>query len=250
MTLSEFFRDHPSFALAFSGGTDSSYLLYAAVKAGCAVRPYFLRSQLQPAFELEDAEKLCALLGAPLTVLEIDALSDENVAENGPERCYFCKKRLFGLLRERALRDGFAVLCDGTNASDDVSDRPGYRALHEFGVLSPLRLCGLTKAEVRRLSREAGLFTAGKPSYACLATRVKTGERLTPETLQKVEAAESALFSLGYSDLRVRVSENRALLQLPEAQIRRAETEWNELERLLLQYFDGARLDETPRQSD
>jgi len=167
MTLSEFFRGHPSFALAFSGGTDSSYLLYAAVKAGCEVQPYFLRSQLQPAFELEDAERLCADLGARLTVLEIDALKNESVAQNGPERCYFCKKSLFGVLRERASSDGFTVLCDGTNASDDVSDRPGYRALREYGVLSPLRLCGLTKADVRRLSREASC-----PSSPCSRSRM------------------------------------------------------------------------------
>ncbi|MBR5381498.1 MAG: ATP-dependent sacrificial sulfur transferase LarE [Oscillospiraceae bacterium] len=250
MTLSDFFHEHPSFALAFSGGTDSSYLLYAAVKAGCAVSPYFLRSQLQPAFELDDAERLCAVAGVRLNVLEADALSDPGVAANGPERCYHCKKRLFGLLCERAARDGFSVVCDGTNASDDVSDRPGYRALAEYGVLSPLRLCGITKTEVRRLSREAGLFTAQKPSYACLATRVRTGERLTAETLGKIEAAETALFSLGYTDLRVRVSGNEALLQLPAPQLARALSQWDEAEALLLRYFAAARLDRTPRRSD
>ena len=110
-------------------------------------------------------------------------------------------------------------MIDGTNASDDAADRPGMRALEELSVRSPLRECGLTKGEVRRLSKEAGLFTWDKPAYACLATRIPAGEEITREKLQKTEAAESLLFSLGFSDFRVRLLGGRAMIQLPEGQL-------------------------------
>ena len=205
MELKEFFRQCPRVALGFSGGVDSAYLLYAALEHGAQVKPYFVKTAFQPRFELEDARRLCAQLGVELTVLELDVLAVPCVAENPPDRCYHCKRALFGRLRQQALADGYTVLIDGTNASDDAGDRPGMRALGELSVRSPLRECGITKAQVRALSKEAGLFTWDKPAYACLATRVPTGEAIAPETLQKVEAAEEALFSLGYSDLRVRV---------------------------------------------
>ena len=110
------------------------------------------------------------------------------------------------------------MLLDGTNASDDAGDRPGMKALAELEVLSPLRECGLTKAEIRRLSKEAGLFTWDKPAYACLATRIPAGEKITAEKLSATEASENYLFSLGFTDFRVRSSNGHARLQLPEDQ--------------------------------
>ena len=243
MTLSEFFTAHPKAALAFSGGTDSSYLLYEAKRCGANVRPYFIRSAFQPAFELEDARRLCRELGTELRVLEADILSVRGVAENPPDRCYLCKTALFTALWEAARADGYDALLDGTNASDPEDERPGMRALRELGVLSPLRLCGLSKADVRRLSAAAGLFTAQKPSYACLATRVPTGEPITPEKLERVERAESGLFALGYSDLRVRLRGGNALLQLPEGQLTRARENWTEIETALGGLFERVTLD-------
>jgi len=217
MTLPEFFSEHPKAALAFSGGVDSAYLLYAARACGADVRAYCVRSAFQPAFELEDARRL-----APeLTVLTVDVLADEAVASNPENRCYFCKKHIFTAISARARQDGYALLLDGTNASDDDADRPGMRALRELGVLSPLRLCGLGKPEIRRLSREAGLFTWDKPAYACLATRIPAGERITPEKLARTERAEAFLFSLGFTDFRVRTLGGAAKLQLPAAQMGR-----------------------------
>lgn len=178
MTLQEFFRQHPKSALGFSGGVDSSYLLYAGISAGAEVRPYFIKTAFQPAFELEDAKRLCAQLGAELSIIELDALANPDVAKNPANRCYYCKTGLFGALQKRALEDGYTVLLDGTNASDEAGDRPGMQALSELHVISPLRLCGLTKPQIRELSREAGLFTWDKPAYACLATRIPTGQRL------------------------------------------------------------------------
>ena len=225
MELRDFFQECPKVALGFSGGVDSAYLLYAALDHGAQVRPYFIKTAFQPQFELEDARRLCAQLGVELTVVELDVLQIPGVAENPPDRCYHCKRALFGRLRQQAQADGYTVLIDGTNASDDAGDRPGMRALGELSVRSPLRECGITKAQVRALSKEAGLFTWDKPAYACLATRVPTGEAITPETLRKVEGAEEALFSLGYSDLRVRVFHGAARLQLPGQQLERAAKE-------------------------
>ena len=243
MTLSEFFGEHPRAALAFSGGTDSAYLLYAAGRCGAEVQPYFVNSVFQPAFELEDAERLCRELGVPLRVLEADVLSAPHVADNPADRCYWCKTSLFTALWQAARSDGYDCLLDGTNASDRVDDRPGMRALRELGVLSPLRLCGLEKAEIRRLSAEAGLFTAQKPAYACLATRVPTGETITAEKLSLVERAETSLFELGYSDLRVRLRGENALLQLPKAQLGRARKNWTEIEAALGGLFPRVTLD-------
>ena len=243
MELRDFFQECPKVALGFSGGVDSAYLLYAALDHGAQVRPYFIKTAFQPQFELEDARRLCAQLGVELTVVELDVLQVPGVAENPPDRCYHCKRALFGRLRQQAQADGYTVLIDGTNASDDAGDRPGMRALGELSVRSPLRECGITKAQVRALSKEAGLFTWDKPAYACLATRVPTREAVTPETLRKVEAAEEALFSLGYSDLRVRVFHGAARLQLPGQQLEQAAKEREAISQALAPWFDTVLLD-------
>ena len=243
MTLEQFFQENPRCALGFSGGVDSAYLLYAGVKAGADIKPYFIKTAFQPAFELADAQKLAERLGVEVTVLELDALADPRVAANPADRCYFCKQNLFRTLKERAIADGYPVLLDGTNASDEAGDRPGMRALAELSVRSPLRECGLTKAEIRARSREAGLFTWDKPAYACLATRVPAGEAITADLLARVEGAEDALFRLGYTDFRVRVFHSAARLQLPRGQMERAVREAEELRQALKPYFTPILLD-------
>ena len=219
MTLNEFFAAHPKCALGFSGGVDSAYLLYAGVQAGADIRPYYIKTAFQPRFERDDALRLAGELGVEVTVLELDALADPRVAANPAERCYYCKQNLFRALKARAAADGYTVLLDGTNASDEAGDRPGMRALRELEVRSPLRECGLTKDEVRRRSREAGLFTWDKPAYACLATRIRTGEEITLQKLKQTEKAEGFLFGLGFRDFRVRMVGNTAKLELREADL-------------------------------
>ena len=243
MTLEQFFQENPRCALGFSGGVDSAYLLYAGVKAGADIKPYFIKTAFQPAFELADAQKLAERLGVEVTVLELDALADPRVAANPADRCYFCKQNLFRPLKDRAIADGYPVLLDGTNASDEAGDRPGMRALAELSVRSPLRECGLTKAEIRARSKEAGLFTWDKPAYACLATRVPAGEAITAETLARVEGAEDALFRLGYTDFRVRVFHGAARLQLPQGQMERAVREAEAIQAALKPYFTPILLD-------
>lgn len=241
MTLQEFFKAHPKVALGFSGGVDSSYLLYAAKQAGADVRPYFAKTQFQPQFELEDAKRLAEQVGVALTVLPYDVLPAAGF--NPPDRCYYCKTALFGALVERAKADGYDTIIDGTNASDDAGDRPGMKALQEMQVLSPLRLCGLTKQDIREKSKEAGLFTWNKPSYACLATRFPAGVQITEAGLQKVEQAEGALFQLGFTDFRVRVFHNAARIQLPKNQMERGLSMRQEILAQLRPLFDGVFLD-------
>ena len=244
MELSDFFHENPRAALAFSGGTDSAYLLYAALQCGAEVRPYYVKTPFQPRFELDDALRLTKELGTELTVIEYDILDDGLIAANPADRCYHCKKKLFVLLlRERAANDGFSLIIDGTNASDDAGDRPGMRALGELCVRSPLRECGLTKAEIRARSKEAGLFTWDKPAYACLATRVPTGRPIERELLQRVEGAESELFALGFTDFRVRLFHEAARIQLPAAQMAAALERRGDILAKLKKYFDTILLD-------
>ena len=244
MELNDFFKENPRAALAFSGGTDSAYLLYMALKCGAQVRPYYVKTPFQPRFELDDALRLARELGTELTVIEYDILDDGLIAANPDDRCYHCKKKLFGLLlRERAANAGFPLIIDGTNASDEAGERPGMRALCELGVRSPLRECGLTKTEIRARSRTAGLFTWDKPAYACLATRVPAGRRIDRELLQRVEAAERELFALGFTDFRVRVFHVAARIQLSPEQMAEALKRREDILARLKKYFDIVLLD-------
>ena len=243
MELKEFFEKYPRAALGFSGGVDSAYLLYAGKKYGADIRPYFIKTAFQPEFELRDAIRLAKELDVGLTVIRHDILAEDRVAENPADRCYYCKSALFHALKKQAVEDGYNVLLDGTNASDEASDRPGMRAIRELEVLSPLRECGLTKGEIRRLSREAGLFTWEKPSYACLATRVPAGNPLTEEILAKIEKGEDALTAMRFSDFRIRVFHDAARLQLPESQLKLAVQKREELLKILKPYFPAVLLD-------
>ena len=243
MDLKEFFRQHPKAAIAFSGGVDSSYLLYAALQCGADVRAYYVKGAFQPQFELDDAQRLARDIHAPMTVLRADVLRDETVTANPANRCYYCKKVVFSSIAQAALADGYTVLLDGTNASDDAGDRPGMRALQELQVLSPLRLCGLTKPEIRRLSKEARLFTWDKPAYACLATRIPTGEKITAEKLSATESAEGELFAMGFTDFRVRWNAGAARQQFPAEQLPRVLERREEILTKLKKYYPAVLLD-------
>ena len=243
MTLQGFFTQYPKTALAFSGGVDSSYLLYAARQYAQKVSAYYVKSQFQPQFEMDDAIRLTSWLGIELHVLPADILSVPHVAENPQDRCYFCKQAIFSTIMKAAAADGYSVLLDGTNASDEEGDRPGMRALRELSVLSPLRLCGLTKQDVRNLSRAAGLFTWNKHAYACLATRIPTGEFITHRKLEAAEEAESFLSSLGFSDFRVRSSNGTAKIFLREEQMQLLLQHRSEILKKLKEYYHSVTMD-------
>ena len=248
MQLQGFFSKNPRIAVAYSGGADSSYLLFAAKDAGCDVRAYFIKSQFQPGFERDDAVRLAESIGVRLTVGTFDALRDPLIAQNAADRCYYCKTAILSKIWELARADGYDILCDGTNADDDESGRPGMRALREKGVVSPLRECGLTKDKIRAMSKQAGLFTHDKPSYSCLATRIPADTRITEEILKKVENAENALFDMGFADLRVRLlPPDGAKLQLPAAQWEAAAARRVEILTALRPWFGDVVLDLAPR---
>lgn len=249
MTLQEFFAENPVCAVAFSGGVDSAVLLSAAAAYGQRTAAYFVQTAFQPGFELEDARETARVLGVELRVLAVNILSVPEAAANPADRCYYCKRALFTRLLEAAGRDGFPLVLDGCNASDDTGDRPGMRALAELGVRSPLRECGIGKAEVRRMAREAGLSVWDKPSYACLATRIPAGTAITAEDLARAERGEAALMALGFSDFRLRLRGENGLLQVREEQLGLARKLLPEIRERLAGDFRGILLDEVPRAS-
>lgn len=222
MNIEEFFFKHPKIAIAYSGGVDSSYLLYAAKKYGKEVKAYYVRTSFQPDFEYEDAKRIAEYIGADMATIEIDILSDERIRDNPEDRCYYCKQKIMGSIKKEAEKDGYPVIVEGTNASDDISDRPGMKAIKELGIVSPLLECSMTKNDICELSKEAGLQTWNKPSYSCLATRITTGDSITENKLNIVEDSENKLRNIGFSDFRVRLRDGGAVMELREEDIEKA----------------------------
>lgn len=247
MHLSDFFADYPEVAIGFSGGVDSCYLAYMANQYAKKILAIYYKSEFQPEFELADARHFCQEYGIPLKVLQADILTDSRIADNPWNRCYYCKHRIFSAIQKEALSQGFSVLLDGTNASDQSADRPGMQALEELSILSPLRLCGLKKSDIRQLSKEAGLFTWDKPAYACLATRIPADTRITSKLLKSVETCESLLFSMGFHDFRVRVRDSHALLQVVANEYSFAEKKLETIRAQFSPYFSDVLLDPVTR---
>ena len=175
------------YGLAFSGGCDSSFLLAALVHAGIDVKAYMVMTAFQAPFELDDAQRVVEEIGAEFELIRADILSHDEVCANPPDRCYWCKRFIFGTILDAMERDGRKILLDGTNASDDPSRRPGFRALAELGVVSPLRVAGFSKDCVRAASRLMGLSTADKPNFSCFATKVPAESRIDQAALNRVE---------------------------------------------------------------
>jgi uncharacterized protein len=191
--------------VAYSGGVDSTLLLKVAHDVlGRGAAAVTAASVIHPAWETREAKAIARGLGVPLTVLRVEPLEDPAFAGNPPERCYFCKQKIFSRFLEIARSRGIPWVADGTNAGDVGDFRPGLRALAELGVRSPLKEAGLTKNEIRRLSRSLGLPTADKPALACLASRFPYGTRLDKKGLRQVGRAEDILRRLGFGQVRVR----------------------------------------------
>ena len=247
MQLDNFFNKYPRVAIAFSGGSDSAFLAYSALKYAKEVRAYFVKTAFQPEFEYQDVIRFTNEYSLDLKVIELDILSEEEVVCNPSNRCYYCKKKIFSVISKAVKEDGFEVILDGSNASDDASDRPGMKALEELKILSPLRMCNLTKDDIRRLSKEANLFTWNKPSYACLATRVPSNVRITKDILDKTEKAEAYLSSLGFNDFRVRYRDGNAFIQLVEEQFDLYYQKEDIIKTELLRDYQDILLDSKPR---
>lgn len=204
--------------VAFSGGVDSSFLLAVAAETlGARARAAIGVSPSLAASELRAARAFAANLGVRALEVPTSELRDAGYVANAGDRCYFCKRELFTRIRDAVAPAPGSTIVDGTNASDDSDDRPGMRACAELGVESPLREVGLSKPEIRWLSRRLGLSTWDKPEAACLASRVPIGTPVTTERLARIEAAEAALQEIGLRTLRVRHHDGVARIETDAA---------------------------------
>ncbi|MBO6108831.1 MAG: ATP-dependent sacrificial sulfur transferase LarE [Eubacterium sp.] len=199
-------RTHRKLAIAFSGGVDSTFLLYATHEAlGDNVAAVTAVSALSPAREMDETRAFCNKHGIRHIEVTYDPLADGEFVSNPANRCYVCKKRLFAAMVKTAEDNGIFKIAEGSNLDDEGDYRPGLKALDEMKILSPLREYGFRKKEIRELSRFFDLPTWDKPSYACLATRIPYGETIDAAKLNLIEKAENYLMELGFREVRVRV---------------------------------------------
>ena len=211
-----------SVAVAYSGGVDSTFLLKVAFDVlGDKVVAVTAKSSTYPVRELNAATTFANKIGAKHIIITSEELEIEGFAKNPVNRCYFCKKELFSKVREIADNEGFKQVLDGSNF-DDISDfRPGMQAASELKVMSPLKDAGLTKDEIRKLSKDLGLRTWDKPSFACLSSRFPYGTEITKGKLNKIELAEQYLMDIGFRQVRVRFEGNTARIEVsPEERVK------------------------------
>jgi uncharacterized protein len=216
------FRELGSVIVAFSGGVDSGLLCVAAYAAlGERMLAVTVRSPVESMGDVDSAQALAEQIGFPLRVLDYDDLTNPEFVANPPERCYVCKLARFNLLKDMAVREGFAALVEGSNADDLGDYRPGHRAVIETGGVSPLQELGFTKREIRALSKALGLSVWDRPSAPCLATRFPYGSPITQEGLRQVADGERYLHELGFQTVRVRHHGQLARLEVAPDEIER-----------------------------
>jgi pyridinium-3,5-biscarboxylic acid mononucleotide sulfurtransferase len=217
-SLEKILTDMQTVLIAYSGGTDSTFLLKVAANVlGDEAIAVTASSETYTPKELRDAKKNAEAIGARHIVVYTDELNDPNFSSNPPDRCYHCKKELFTKLTELAKRHGLKYIVDGSTSDDERDFRPGMRAVREFGVRSPLKDAGFTKQDIRTLSKEMNLPTWDKPPLPCLSTRFPYGTQITKEKVMRVGRAEEFLAGFGIRQLRVRDHGNIARIEVLRA---------------------------------
>ncbi len=213
--LEEYLKSLGKVAVAFSSGVDSTFLLKVAHDTlGDNAIAITMKSASVPVRELEESAAFCKKEGIRQIIAEADQMAIEGFADNPPDRCYICKKSLFSKMLSVASDNGFEHVAEGSNMDDLGDYRPGLKALSELDIMSPLREAGLTKSDIRMLSRELDLPTWDKPSFACLATRFVYGDRITEEKLRMIDKAEQKLLDLGFTQFRVRIHGDIARIEI------------------------------------
>ncbi len=213
--LKQYLQELDSVVIGFSGGVDSSFLATVEkLVLGDKAIAITVQSVFNPRAETKFAQQFAAELSIPHEILHVDVLAIENVADNPTNRCYYCNKALFYLLKNEAEKRGINTVVDGSNMDDLDDYRPGMQALEELKIKSPLLYAGLTKKDIRELSKKLGIVTWNKPSAACLASRIPYNEILTAEKLARIEKAEEFLAKYGFGQVRVRCHQELARLEV------------------------------------
>lgn len=210
---------YPNAAIAYSGGLDSSVLLRATVEVRPDVLAVTYYSDIHPGWEKENASSYAQHLKVNHISVTSDILAITDISLNLPTRCYYCKRMVYKYIKQVAEDHGCKVVHDGSNADDYASSIPGVRAAREIGIISPIAQCGLTKQDVRELAELLAIPESNRKTYACLASRMEVGERLTSEKLHMIEAAERLVHQCGYEMVRVRMHGYLASIELPKAKI-------------------------------
>lgn len=220
--LKEYLEKQGSLVVAFSGGVDSTFLLKVAHEVlGDRVMAVTAKSCSFPARELKEAKEFCEKEKIAHRIIESEELNIDGFSQNPPNRCYLCKKELFTKIGQLAGAEGYAHVAEASNLDDNGDYRPGLLAVSELGVLSPLRTVGLDKKSIRLLSKQLGLSTWEKPSFACLSSRFVYGETITVEKLSMVEQAEEFLMQLGFRQVRVRMHGELARIEIAPEEMER-----------------------------